>query len=57
VRKAYADWYESDVAPNVGGNNADLARRFNLYRAGYLRGNFNEPPGRITDTHWRKYVP
>jgi hypothetical protein len=57
VRKAYADWYDSDVAPNVSGNNAELARRFNLYRAGYLRGKFNEPPGRITDTHWRKYVP
>jgi hypothetical protein len=42
---------------NVGGELKDLASRFNRYRARYLRGEFNEPPGEITDTHWRKYVP
>jgi hypothetical protein len=57
VREAYANWFEKEVSPNVTGSYDALAERFNRYRAQYLRGEVDLPPGKITDTHWRPYVP
>lgn len=44
ARKRLADFFERDVAPNVGGRNAEAARLFNIDRARYLRGEISEAP-------------